>query len=249
MIPRIMAERVETAARLEAIRERATRVAGRIERARARTDGAPVSTVAVTKGHPFEVVEAALDAGFRLLGENRVQELDDKARRLADAGRADEAEWHLIGHLQRNKVRQALPLFDLIHSVDSPRLARELSKEAVKAEREVRGLVQVNTSGEGSKSGFEGDADAVVAAVAELAELPGLRLVGMMTMAPFTDDEATLRRTFAGARELWQRCGREVAGFEARHLSMGMSNDYEIAVEEGSTMVRLGTVLFGERDA
>jgi pyridoxal phosphate enzyme (YggS family) len=155
--------------------------------------------------------------------------------------------WHLIGHLQRNKVRAALPLFDLLHSLDSLRLAEKLSEEAVAAGREVRALVQVNTSGEESKYGFS--ADASLDALGEICELPGLRIEGLMTMAPFTEEEAILRATFAAARRLQEEAGRQISGFQPLELSMGMSNDFEIAVEEGSTLVRLGTVLFGERDA
>ena len=223
---------------LEAVRDRIARASERGGR------GEPVELVAVTKGHGDDAVDAALGAGLRRLGENRVQELAGKVSRLASAGRAAEAEWHLIGHLQRNKVRQALPLFDLIHSIDSDRLAGELSAEAAREGRVVTGLVQVNTSGEDAKSGF--DYDVAVDAVGRICSLGSLRVVGLMTMAPFTEDEAVLRTTFRRARELFDRCVA-LDGFEARHLSMGMSNDYEIAVEEGSTMVRLGTVLFGER--
>lgn len=225
------------------IRERVTAIRDRIDAARARAGlSGEVGIVAVTKTQPVALLEAALEAGLECLGENRVQEL---ATKVEAVGR-DRCSWHLIGHLQRNKVRQALPLFDLIHSVDSLRLAKALSAEAVRSGREVEGLVQVNTSGEESKYGF--DSAAVVDAVGEMVELPGLRLIGVMTMAPYTADESVLRRTFVGARELFERCGREVGGFEARHLSMGMSNDFEVAVEEGSTLVRLGTVLFGERE-
>ena len=221
--------------RIAEIEERIARAAERAGRA----EGARI--VAITKTHPPSVVEATLAAGLLHIGENRVQELEAKVEAI---GR-DRAEWHLVGHLQRNKVRRAIPLFDLIHSIDSLRLARELSKEAVRAEVEVRGLVQVNTSGEESKYGF--DLESAVDAVGQIVELPGLRIEGLMTMAPFTADESVLRRTFGGTRELFERCDREIPGFEARHLSMGMSNDFEIAVEEGSTLVRLGTILFGER--
>jgi len=225
------------------IQVRLSEIRERIERARERAGSArEVGIVAVTKTQPVPVLEAALAAGLKDLGENRVQELETKVEAL---GR-DRCSWHLIGHLQRNKVRQAVPLFDLIHSIDSLRLAEALSAEAVRTGGVVEGLVQVNTSGEESKYGLA--PEEVVDVVGEMAELPGLRLVGVMTMAPFTSDESVLRRTFAGARELFERCGREVSGFEARHLSMGMSNDYEVAVEEGSTLVRLGTVLFGERN-
>ena len=225
-------------ASLESVRERIARASERAGR------GEAVDVIAVTKGHGDDVVDAALAAGLSRLGENRVQELAGKVARLESQGRATEAEWHLIGHLQRNKVKQALPLFDLIHSIDSERLAAELAKEATHESRVVTGLVQVNTSGEEAKSGL--GYDAAVDGVARICKLDGLRIVGLMTMAPYTDDEAVLRTTFRRARELFDRCA-SLDGFEARHLSMGMSNDFEIAVEEGSTMVRLGTVLFGER--
>ena len=204
-----------------------------------------VAIVAVTKGHPVDAVRAALSVGLRRLGENRVAELDEK---VAEVGR-QAAEWHLIGHLQRNKVRRALQLFDLIHSIDSLRLANELSAEAERTGSRVRGLVEVNVSGEETKGGFEATESLESAAeeIRAVAALPGLDVRGLMTMAPYTSDERVLRRTFGRARELFELCGRELAGFTAEHLSMGMSNDFETAVEEGSTMVRLGTILFGER--
>lgn len=214
------------------------RLADALDRAGRRDD---VAIVAVTKGHGAEAVEALLAAGLDRFGENRVQELEAK---VAAVGR-DRAEWHLIGHLQRNKVRRALPLFDLIHSIDSLRLAQELSREAERAGRTVVGLVQVNTSGEATKGGLP--AEEAVDGVGRIAELPGLRIQGLMTMAPLTDDERVLRRVFAAARGLFEACARQIPAFEPRHLSMGMSNDFEVAVEEGSTMVRLGTVLLGER--
>lgn len=214
----------------------------RIERARERGGRTDVVTVvAVTKTHPPDAIRAAVDAGLQNCGENRVQELAEKVETLGRGA----ATWHLIGHLQRNKVKQALPLFDLMHSLDSLRLAREVSKEAVRSGVTAHCLVQVNASGEPSKGGFE--ADAGVEPIAEVVALPGLAIVGLMTMAPFVEDEDVLRTTFRRTRTLFDRCGREIPDFEARHLSMGMSNDFELAVEEGSTMVRLGTVLFGER--
>jgi PLP dependent protein len=226
------------------LRRRVASVHDRLEAARARagrTD--PVTVVAVTKTHPVEVVRAARDAGLGDVGENRVQELEAK---VAVVGR-EGLRWHLIGHLQRNKVRRAIPLFDLLHSLDSLRLAQELSREATALGVEVEALVQVNTSGEESKYGL--DAAVALDAIGEMAELPGVRLVGTMTLAPFVDEERVLRATFAAARRLHEEASRQVPAFVARHLSMGMSNDYEVAVEEGSTLVRLGTVLFGERDA
>lgn len=224
------------------LQARIAEVRERIERARERAGGGPVTLVAVTKTHPPGLVEAARAAGLAEVGENRVDELEGK---VAEVGR-EALRWHLIGRLQRNKVRRALPLFDLLHSVDSVRLAKKVSEEAERIGRTASVLVQVNTSGEEAKGGFE--APGAAEAVAEVCSLPALRVEGLMTMAPFTEDEAVLRRTFSGARALFERCGREVPGFQPVHLSMGMSNDFEIAVEEGSTLVRLGSVLFGERE-
>ncbi|MEJ2217258.1 MAG: YggS family pyridoxal phosphate-dependent enzyme [Gemmatimonadota bacterium] len=223
------------------IRETLPRVRERIARALERA-GRPdeVELVAVTKGHPLDAVRAAVAAGLGVLGENRVQELDEK---VAAVGRTY-AEWHLIGHLQRNKVRRSLALFDRIHSIDSLRLARTLSAEAGRTEREVRGYVQVNVSGEETKGGFEGAE--VVDALGVIVELPWLHVDGLMTMAPLTDDAGTLHKTFGAARRLLEEAKRQfpvVGG----GLSMGMSNDFEIALEEGATILRLGTVLFGER--
>lgn len=227
---------------LASVGARVREVRERIERARERAGhSAPVTLLAVTKTHPADAVRAALAAGVADVGENRVQEMEEKA---AEVGR-EGVRWHLIGHLQRNKAAKAVALADLVHSVDSLRLAEALSAEAVKAGREARVLVQVNTSGEETKGGF-GAGEAIDAA-GRIAELPGVVVEGMMTMAPFTDDDAVLRRTFRGARALWEEAGRTVSGFRAAHLSMGMSNDFEIAVEEGSTLVRVGSILFGER--
>lgn len=221
--------------------EHLPRVQERIGRALERVGRATrVTIVAVTKGHPASAVIAAADVGLCDVGENRVLELE--AKRSEIDGRL---RWHLIGHLQRNKVRRVLPLFDMIHSVDSLRLAQELSREAERADRDVDALVQVNASGEGTKGGLE--VSDGVDAIGAITELPRLRVHGLMTMAPLTDDEAALRSTFRRTRELFEECGTALPSFDAVHLSMGMSNDFEIAVEEGSTMVRLGTALFGER--
>ena len=230
MNPDVLASRVaEVRERIERARERA-----------GRTDA--VTLVAVTKTHPAETVAAALRAGVTDVGENRVQELEAK---VAAVGRGA-ARWHLIGHLQRNKVAKALPLFDLLHSLDSLRLAETLSAEAVKAGVTARALIEVNAVGEESKGGFP--AAEVVDAVERIAALPGVELRGMMTMAPFTEDAAVIRRAFATTRRLAEEAARQVAGFTAEHLSMGMSNDYEIAVEEGATLVRVGSSIFGERE-
>jgi PLP dependent protein len=228
------------------LRENLPRVQERIEQAAARSGrGNKVRIIAVTKGHPAAAIKAAVAAGLRDCGENRVAELEAK---IEDLGR-DAAIWHLIGHLQRNKVRKAIPLFDIVHSIDSVRLAQVLSDEAMRADVVVHGFVQVNASGEEAKGGIDiaDDVGPGIAAVRTIAGLPGLKIQGVMTMAPFVDDEKVLRTTFARTRRLFDECAAQVPGFDAQHVSMGMSNDYEIAVEEGSTMVRLGTILFGER--
>jgi pyridoxal phosphate enzyme (YggS family) len=218
--------------------ERVAEVSQRIAAARDRGGHRQtVSIVAVTKSHGPASVEAAWAVGLRQVGENRVQEAIVKM----DAVVAP-VEWHLIGHLQRNKVR-FLDRFVLFHALDSERLAEAVDAHGRSREKPVPVLVQVNVSGEGSKGGF---APAELGAAAErLRRAGGLMVRGAMTMAPLDADEVTLRRTFAGCREALGVL-RE-AGHQASELSMGMSNDYEVAVEEGATMVRLGTILFGER--
>jgi PLP dependent protein len=224
----------------ESLRGVEERIGSALQRA-GRTDA--VRLVAVTKGHPVEAVRAAWRAGLLDVGENRVQELEEK--RAIDLPGAPGPAWHLIGHLQRNKARRAVALSDMIQSVDSLRLARELSSEAERAGRVVRVLAQVNVAGEETKGGFEGPG--ALDEIAEVAELPGLACEGLMTMAPFTDDTAPIRRTFAATRRLLEQCAERGVALRGRELSMGMSGDFEIAIEEGSTMIRLGTILFGER--
>jgi pyridoxal phosphate enzyme (YggS family) len=218
------------------------RVRERIEQAacQAGRDPAAITLVAVTKGHPVEALRAALAAGIRDLGENRVAELEEKVGLM---GR-DAARWHMIGHVQSRKAPRVVDCADLVHSVDSTRLATRLSSAALEQNRRLRVLVQVNTSGEDSKSGFE--VQEALEATLELAELPGLEVCGLMTMAPMVDDEQVLGTTFARLRETLEQVRRQdprVGG----DLSMGMTNDLEIAVREGSTLVRIGTALFGER--
>lgn len=200
-----------------------------------------VRIVAVTKGHPPEAVEAAVGAGLLDVAENRVGELETK---VAGFGRDEGVRWHMVGHVQRRKAPRLLPIMDLLHSLDSLRLARRFQRVAEDAETTVRALVQVNTSGEESKYGFS--VDGFRDAVDEMLELSRVQVDGLMTMAPLTDDEAVIRDTFRRLRELHEEAG-ERPGYEGTELSMGMSNDYAIAVEEGSTMIRIGTALFGER--
>jgi len=201
----------------------------------------PVTVVAVTKGFGLDAVAAARAAGLTDLGENRVQEALEKID--APAGRG--ATWHLIGHLQRNKAKHVPGRFALVHSLDSLALAEELDKRAAVLGVRVRVLLQVNVAGEEQKNGCP---PAEAAALAQrVAALPQLALEGLMTIAPFTEDEELQRRTFRGLRSL--RDALKEDGLWLATLSMGMSADYGIAVEEGATVIRLGTALFGPREA
>lgn len=202
-----------------------------------------VRIVAVTKTHGPDAVEAAHRAGILDVGENKVQEALDKQDAVIGAQPwAAEMRWHLIGHLQRNKVK-FLDRFSLLHALDSARLADAVHEFGERRGRPVDALLQVNVAGEETKGGFE--ASDVQIEAERLRTLGGVHVTGVMTMAPFDANESELRRVFAGAR-----AARDVlikAGHPARELSMGMSGDYVLAVEEGATMVRLGTVLFGAR--
>ncbi|MEO7216824.1 MAG: YggS family pyridoxal phosphate-dependent enzyme [Gemmatimonadaceae bacterium] len=200
--------------------------------------GQSVKLVAVTKTHGPEAAVEAFEAGVPDCGENRVREALSKMSEV-DAP----VLWHLIGHLQRNKVSE-LEHFALFHALDSSRLADAVCEFGLKRQHAVDVLVQVNTSGEATKGGFSPEELRVESD--RLASLPGLRVVGAMTMAPLDASELVLRQTFAGARHARQVLAS--AGHPAIELSMGMSNDYEIAVEEGATMVRIGSALFGARD-
>jgi pyridoxal phosphate enzyme (YggS family) len=200
--------------------------------------GQTVTIVAVTKTHGPEAVLAAFEAGLPDVGENRVQEAVAKMDEVSAP-----VMWHLIGHLQRNKVK-SLDRFTLFHALDSARLADAVSTFGVERGKPVDALVQVNIVGEETKGGFSrAELDEQVA---RLTSLEGLNIRGVMTMARLGADESELRRTFAGARDALD--GVRGAGNPATELSMGMSGDYEIAVEEGATMVRLGTTLFGARE-
>jgi pyridoxal phosphate enzyme (YggS family) len=202
-----------------------------------------VRIVAVTKGHGPDGVRAALAAGLLDVGENRIQEAVGKHDELADLG----LHWHLIGHLQTNKARYVPGRFHMVHSVDSVRVANALDRAARShgAPGTLAVLVQVNVSGEAQKAGCLPEAAGEIAARA--AELPTLDLKGLMTMAPLTNDETLQRSTFRRLRLLRERLERE--GFAMPELSMGMSDDYLAAVAEGATIVRLGTVLLGQRAA
>jgi pyridoxal phosphate enzyme (YggS family) len=224
---------------LPALAERVAEVRGRIEQAVSRGGhGQQVTIVAVTKTHGPEAVSAAYAAGLHDVGENKVQEALKKMGAVGVPVR-----WHLIGHLQRNKVK-ALEQFVLMHSLDSARLADAVCAFGVARGRAVDALIETNLSGEDSKGGFT--LSELLPEAERLMSLAGIRIRGVMTMASFTATERELHRTFAEARSARQLLVE--AGHPAAELSMGMSNDYEIAVEEGATMVRLGTTLFGARD-
>lgn len=221
---------------LPAVRDRiagAAKAAGR--------EASDVRLVAVTKSHPFEAVEAALAAGLTDLGENRVEELEAKVDRFG----SEAVTWHMIGHVQSRKASRVAEAAATVHSVDSVKLARKLSTAAEDGGRVLDVLVQMNTSGEEAKYGFgpEDGYDAVL----EMVEMSGLNVRGLMTMAPFVDDERVLGSTFAGLRDLSERL-RSAHDGVGPELSMGMTNDLDIAIREGSTMIRIGTALFGERD-
>ncbi len=224
----------------DTIRERLLGVQERIRAAAARAgrDPASVTLVAVSKTVPVEVIREALDAGVTILGENRVQEARDKMALLP--GRAT---WHLVGHLQTNKARLAVQLFELIHSLDSLRLAEALDRHGEGEGKVVRCLLEVNLGGEESKSGAtEEGASPLLEAASRLAHL---RIEGLMSVPPFLPDPQQVRPFFRRLRTLRDKLEGE--GFRLPELSMGMSHDFEVAIEEGATMVRIGTAIFGPR--
>src|SRR6266705_1946032 len=198
-----------------------------------------VTIVAVTKGFGPDAIRAAMDAGLADIGENRVQEAVQKQDALKEL---PGVRWHLIGHLQRNKARVVAGRFDLVHSLHSLELARELDRRSTTPQRV---LLQVNVAGEAQKSGCVPEEAAALAR--QIVALGALRLEGLMTLAPLTDDEDVQRRTFRGLRVLRDSIKEEV-GVWLPTLSMGMSGDYASAVQEGATVIRLGTVLFGPRE-
>ncbi|MBD3179594.1 MAG: YggS family pyridoxal phosphate-dependent enzyme [Candidatus Latescibacteria bacterium] len=221
---------------LKSVRERISEAAERADR-----DLSEIRIVAITKTHPPETVDQAVSAGLEDVGENKVQEFLDKSEDVRQACR-----WHFVGHLQRNKVKNVVGRFQLIHSLDSLRLAREINKRGLREERVTDLLVQVNTSGEDSKYGIAPEEAAGFCE--KVSGMEGIRVRGLMTMAPWVDDPGVLRESFSRLRELRDEIrGRDIANISMEHLSMGMSDDFEYAVEEGATILRLGRVLFGPR--
>ena len=226
------------------MKERIKRVIERIAEAaeRAGRDPAEVGLVAVTKTHPEAAVREAADAGLSVFGENYVQEARDKIEALADL----DLSWHFIGHLQSNKAKYAVDLFDLIHSVDSLKLAKEIDKQAEKRGKVQDVLVQVNLGNEPTKSGTGQDEAADLCR--ETARLKHVKIRGLMTMPPFFDEPEKARPYFAALSRLRDRIAAlSIEGVFMEGLSMGMTGDFEAAVEEGATWVRIGTAIFGER--
>ena len=208
---------------------------------RAGRDPSAIRLVTVTKTVDLDRIREATAAGALVLGENRVQEAKEKIEAL---GRI--ASWHLIGHLQTNKAKYAVKLFDLIHSVDNLELAKEIDKQAAKNGKVQDVLIEVSIAGEAAKAGV-GIGD-TVQLVKEAAGLKHIRVLGLMTMPPFSDDPERARPYFRKLRDLADAVRKEaIAGVSMNELSMGMSGDFEVAIEEGATLVRVGTAIFGER--
>jgi pyridoxal phosphate enzyme (YggS family) len=206
---------------------------------RARRDPGSVTLLAVSKGMPPELVSAAVDLGQVFFGENKVQEAKAKIPHCPGGAR-----WHMIGHLQSNKCRDTVQLFEMIQSVDSFPLAEELNKWADKIGKTIPVLLEVNVAGEATKFGFK--PGAVLEQLDAINALPRLELHGLMTIAPWAPDPEKVRPAFRHLRELKSECEQKL-GVPLPHLSMGMSGDFEVAIEEGATIVRIGTALFGPR--
>jgi pyridoxal phosphate enzyme (YggS family) len=226
----------------ERVGDRVARVLERIDKAAARSGRSPaaVRLVAVSKTQPPERVAEAYEAGLRVFGENYVQEAEEKVGAFPDA------EWHLIGKLQGNKVRKAVSLFRWIQAVDSTSLLAAVSRRCVEAGKTLPVLVEVNLAGEGSKAGIS--PEELPALLSAAAGLPGVRIKGLMAIPPMTEDPEESRPYFSRLREILERFSCPgTAGEGMTELSMGMSNDFEVAIEEGATMVRVGTAIFGSR--
>lgn len=221
--------------------------------ARARRDPSEVTLVAISKQKTAADVVCAIEAGLQHIGENRVEEGIEKISRVTEET-STAVTWHMVGHVQSRKAKHVAKAFDVVQSIDSARLAQRLSRLAVKANRDLDALLEVNVSGEASKYGFRGYnwhregavLEELLEARREIAQLPNLNVRGLMTMAPLGADESTNRRVFAdlyALREEMQSGSR----FQLPELSMGMTDDFELAIEEGATMIRVGRAIFGDR--
>jgi PLP dependent protein len=227
---------MDIAANLEGIRRRVAAACVRAGRA-----PESVTLLGVTKNQPPEAVRAAAGLGLACFGENRVQEAKVKIGQCPGNLR-----WHMIGHLQSNKCRDAVHFFEMIESVDSLALAAEIDKWAAKSAKTLPVLLEVNVAGESSKSGYA--PDRLLAELPQINALKKIEIHGLMTIAPWTTDAEKVRPVFRHLRELREQCG-QILGAPLPHLSMGMSGDFEVAIEEGATIIRLGTALFGPRQA
>lgn len=231
--------------RLPALRERVARAAEQGGRS-----AEDVMVVAVSKGHPAEAVVAAWHLGLREFGENRVEEAEPKMARvqalLGEEPRGGEIHWHMVGHVQSRKAARAIGPYTLIHSVDRLKLARRLERFAAQADCVQPILLEVNVAADPNKYGFT--PQAVEEVVPAILALPHLRVEGLMTMAPLVTDPEEVRPVFAALRRLRDRLQEQYPEISWHHLSMGMSNDFEVAIQEGATIIRVGTAIFGPRE-
>jgi hypothetical protein len=209
--------------------------------ARCGRDPDSIKLLAVTKTIPTEYIIKAIDAGITIFGENYVQEAKDKIAAIGSRAR-----WHMIGHLQANKAKYVVTLFDYVHSVDRLELAQELDRRAGLINRKLNVLIEVNVSGEESKSGIP--ADYAPALIKQIAGLENLTVRGLMTMSPYSNNPENARPYFSALRNLSDNISRQqISGIQMEELSMGMTDDFEVAIEEGATIVRIGRAIFGER--
>jgi PLP dependent protein len=226
----------EIKARLESLQERVAAAAQKVGRI-----PADITVVAVAKTIPVELIEEAIELGVKHVGENRVQEASPKFEKIGK-----KVTWHMVGHLQTNKVKRALEIFDVIQSVDSVRLGEAISERAKTIGQAANVLLEVNTSGEESKYGF--DPDELHGGVEQICALEGVRIKGLMTVGPLVAKPEEARAAFVLLRELSERIsGLGLPDVDMSVLSMGMSGDFEVAIEEGATMIRVGTAIFGGR--
>ena len=202
-----------------------------------------ITIVSVSKTFPTQDIELAMGAGIRTFGENYAQEIKDKIKYFED--KAKQPNWHFIGHLQSNKVKYLFPHVSLIHTVDSLNLAKEIDNRAAQYNKVQNVLLQINTSGEESKHGLE--PDLVISFAKEVQKFENINTIGLMTIGTFSDDETIIRKEFTMLRDLKEAINKSMGIIKFTELSMGMSHDYKIAIEEGSTILRIGTAIFGSR--
>ena len=221
---------------IRSLRENIAKIAEKVGR-----NPKEIEIVAVSKTVEEERIREALKCGIKIIGENKVQEAEEKFRQIPE-----KFEKHLVGHLQTNKVKKAIGLFDMIQSLDSLKLANEISKRALESEKIMKVLVEVNTSGEETKFGLK--PDEVLDFVKSTSELEGIKVKGLMTVGLFTSDLDKARPCFKRLKEIFEMIKSDnISGIDMQYLSMGMTADYKVAIEEGSNMLRIGTAIFGER--